>query len=191
MEAWNRIWKKILVWNWIWNGRFWLWNENGMKENYQYRIWKNYLPWLKCSYLRSFSPDTCQEESSECRVQENERLFIGKSRAVIGWKRTIEKASLVYIVQSLSCIRNLFVGRGRGKKFWLKWLQEQIDEKVSGLAQQKKTCCHHNDFQSRFFIFAQGRSPFHLSALEATLIKTSNPALCRQKEFVYSLKIVH
>ena len=42
-----------------------------------------------------------------------------------------------------------------------------------------------------FPILAQGRSPFSLSALEATFIKTSNPALCRQKEFVYSLKIVH
>ena len=44
---------------------------------------------------------------------------------------------------------------------------------------------------SRFFILAQGRSPFYLSALEATFIKTSNPAFCRQKEFLYSLKIVH
>ena len=34
---------------------------------------------------------------------------------------------------------------------------------------------------SRFSILAQDRSPFHLSALEATFIKTSNPALCRQK----------
>ena len=37
-------------------------------------------------------------------------------------------------------------------------------------------------------------SPFsqiHLSALEATFIKTSNPILCRQKEFVYNLKILH
>ena len=42
-----------------------------------------------------------------------------------------------------------------------------------------------------FFILAQVRSPFHLSALEATFIKISNPALCRQKDFVYSLKIVH
>ena len=47
-------------------------------------------------YLRSFSSDTCQEESSEWRAQKNERLFIEKSRAVIGWKRTNEKASLVY-----------------------------------------------------------------------------------------------
>ena len=40
------------------------------------------------------------------------------------------------------------------------------------------------------FILAQRRSPFHLLALEATLIETFNPALCRQKEFVYGLKIV-
>ena len=50
------------------------------------------------------------------------------------------------------------------------------------------TCAqHYND--SMFSILAKGRSPFHLSALEATFIKTSNPKLCRQKEFVYNLKI--
>ena len=54
---------------------------------------------------------------------------------------------------------------------------------------QNPTCAQHYD-DSRFSILAQGRSPFHLSALEATFVKTSNPALCRQKEFVYSLKIV-
>ena len=55
---------------------------------------------------------------------------------------------------------------------------------------QNSTCAQHYD-DSRFSILAHGRSPFHLSALEATFIKTSNPALCRHKEFVYSLKIVH
>ena len=35
----------------------------------------------------------------------------------------------------------------------------------------------------------QGRSPFHLSALETTFMRTPNPALCRQKELVYNLKI--
>ena len=53
---------------------------------------------------------------------------------------------------------------------------------------QNLTCAQHYD-DSRFSILAQGRLLFHLSALEATFIKTSNPALCRQKE--YSLKIVH
>ena len=55
---------------------------------------------------------------------------------------------------------------------------------------QNPTCAQHYD-NSRFSILARSRSPFHLFALEATFIKTSNPALCRQKEFVYSLKIVH
>ena len=55
---------------------------------------------------------------------------------------------------------------------------------------QNPICAQHND-DSRFSIRAQGRSSFHLSALEAAFIKTSNPALCRRKEFVYSIKIVH
>ena len=43
MEVWNGIWKKMLVWNGIWNGRFSVWNGNGIKENCQYGIWKNRL----------------------------------------------------------------------------------------------------------------------------------------------------
>ena len=48
---------------------------------------------------------------------------------------------------------------------------------------QNPTCAQHYD-DSRFSILAQGQSPFHLSALEATFIKTFNPTFCRQKEFV-------
>ena len=44
MEVWNGIWKKILIWNRIWNGRFLVWNGNGMEENCQYGIWQNHLP---------------------------------------------------------------------------------------------------------------------------------------------------
>ena len=47
----------------------------------------------------------------------------------------------------------------------------------------------YND--KRFSILASGRSSFHLAALEATFIKTSRPNLCRQKQFVYVLKIGH
>ena len=54
---------------------------------------------------------------------------------------------------------------------------------------QNPDCAQHYD--DMFSILAIGRSPFHLSALEATFIKTSNPILCRQKEFVYSLQVVH
>jgi len=43
--------------------------------------------------------------------------------------------------------------------------------------------------QGKFSVLARARTPFHLSALEATVIKSPNPPLCKQKEFVYSLKI--
>ena len=45
---------------------------------------------------------------------------------------------------------------------------------------QNSACAQHYD-DSRFFILALGRSPFHLSAFEAIFIKTSNPVLHRQK----------
>ena len=48
---------------------------------------------------------------------------------------------------------------------------------------------HYDD--CRIFILTQGHSTFYLSAIEATFIKTSNNALCRQNDFVYIFKIVH
>ena len=41
---------------------------------------------------------------------------------------------------------------------------------------------HYAD--GKFGIIGQARSSFHLSVLESVYIKTQNPALCRQKEFV-------
>ena len=38
-----------------------------------------------------------------------------------------------------------------------------------------------------FQIIWQARLSFHLSALESVYIKTQNPVLCRQKEFVFTL----
>ena len=49
-------------------------------------------------------------------------------------------------------------------------------------------CARHYNCD-KFSILARGRSLFHLSALEATFIKSLNPLLCKQKEFVYSLKL--
>ena len=55
---------------------------------------------------------------------------------------------------------------------------------------QNPTCAHeYND--NKFSILACGRTSFHPSTLEATYIKTSKPNLCKQKEFVYDLKITH
>ena len=52
-----RIWKKILVWNGIWSGRFLVWNGNGMEQNCQYGIWKNRLQFqsIPCPGCSSFS----------------------------------------------------------------------------------------------------------------------------------------
>ena len=37
----------------------------------------------------------------------------------------------------------------------------------------------------------KSNTTFYLSTLEATYIKTSKPDLCKQKEFLYGLKIAH
>ena len=63
------------------------------------------------------------------------------------------------------------------------------DSEIGLLLLQNPTCAQHFD-HSRLSILAQGHSPFHLSALEATY-QTLNPSLCQQKEFMNNLKIVH
>ena len=40
-----------------------------------------------------------------------------------------------------------------------------------------------------FRIIGQVRSSFHLSVLESVYIKTQNPVLCKQKDFIFSLGI--
>ena len=49
--------------------------------------------------------------------------------------------------------------------------------------------CALNYDDKRFSILAAARSSFHLNLLEATYIKTRRTVLCRQKEFVYTLKL--
>ena len=51
------------------------------------------------------------------------------------------------------------------------------------------TCAQNND-DNMFSIHSKGRLSFHLSALEATFIESSNLIFCGQKEFVYNLKIL-
>ena len=47
--------------------------------------------------------------------------------------------------------------------------------------------CAKTYTDDNFRIIGQARSSFHLSGLESLYIKTQNPILCRQKEFVFSL----
>ena len=51
--------------------------------------------------------------------------------------------------------------------------------------------CSKNFSDEKFTILSFGRSSFHLSALEAVYIKSCKPNLCRQKQFVYNLKLLH
>ena len=49
--------------------------------------------------------------------------------------------------------------------------------------------CAANYNNKHFKILAVARNSFHLCLLEATFIKTKHPVLCKQKEFVYTLKL--
>ena len=49
--------------------------------------------------------------------------------------------------------------------------------------------CAKTYTDGNFRIIGQARSSFHLGVLESVYIKTQNPVLCRQKEFVFSLKL--
>ena len=55
---------------------------------------------------------------------------------------------------------------------------------------QNPPCAHDNN-DGKFSILAQGRTAFRLSTLEATYIKTYKLNFCKQKGFVYDLKIAH
>ena len=55
------------------------------------------------------------------------------------------------------------------------------------LLNNKQCAANYND--KRFKILAGARNSFHLCLLEANFIKTRHPVLCKQKEFVYTLKL--
>ena len=54
----------------------------------------------------------------------------------------------------------------------------------------KSDIIEKNIKRNQFFVKLFSLS-FHLSAFEVTSIKTSSPALCRQKKFIFNLKVVH
>ena len=66
---------------------------------------------------------------------------------------------------------------------------QQFYESAIGQHLLDNAQCALHYSNEKFSIIARGRSSFHLSVLEATFIKFLNPLLCKQKEFVYSLKI--
>ena len=73
----------------------------------------------------------------------------------------------------------------------IKSLNTKISSSAIGQHLLHNQLCAQNYSDDKFSILAHGRTAFHLLTLEATYIKTSKPNLCKQKEFVYSLKISH
>ena len=53
----------------------------------------------------------------------------------------------------------------------------------------KNDQCALNCDNKRFSILVTARSSFHLNLLEAAYIKNRRPVLCKQKEFVYILRL--
>ena len=51
--------------------------------------------------------------------------------------------------------------------------------------------CLAADNDNHFTMLIVARSPFHLVTFEATFIKIKQSALCRRKEFIYTLQLVH
>ena len=49
--------------------------------------------------------------------------------------------------------------------------------------------CAQTYADDNFRIIGEARSSFHLSVLESVYIKTQNPVLCKQKEFIFSLEL--
>ena len=98
---------------------------------------------------------------------------------------------------------------GRIKQHVPKWLQQQAKRPTRSqpgrsckLKRNNPDCdsairqhlldneqCAANYNDKRLKILAVARNSFHLCLLEATFIKTKHPVLCKQKEFVYTLKL--
>ena len=124
---------------------------------------------------------------------------------------TIQKSFVIYEYKC-HCDRR-YVGRtsqrlqGRIKQHVPQWLRQQL---IRPRRSQPHRLCKRNDTKpdsatgqhlldngqcalnyddKRFSILAAARSSFHLNLLEAAYIKTWRPVLCRQKEFVYTLKL--
>ena len=51
--------------------------------------------------------------------------------------------------------------------------------------------CASQYSDAKFSVLVRGRTSFHLSPFEGTFIKSFQPNLCRDKEFLYSLKFIH
>ena len=126
---------------------------------------------------------------------------------------TIQKSFVIYEYKCHCDSR--YVGRtsqrlqDRIKQLVLQWLRQQLT--CPRRSQPHRSCkrtdhkpgcdsangqhlldndeCALNFDNKRFFVLATARSSFQLNLLQAAYINTRCPVLCRQKEFVYTLKL--
>ena len=87
------------------------------------------------------------------------------------------KLAFAWIVEPIECQIRLF----NGSVFQIRAYSFQFQIQISN-PECTKTYSDEN-----FRIIGQARSSFHLSVLESVYIKTQNPVLCKQKEFLISL----
>ena len=132
----------------------------------------------------------------------NESRF--KSRKVKGIATSSENRKFFVAVMegTLGVVKKMLTNSGFVKLLWAYVVFARAEKKAKNnirpqqfhesaigqhLLDNAQCALHYSN--EKFSILARGRYSFHLSALEATFIKSLNPFLCKQKEFVYSLKI--
>ena len=102
----------------------------------------------------------------------------------------VPKAIIKMKNTSLSCFMNLSIYSMCKNISMCKNMSSKINC-VSAIGQHLITNpeCAKTYTDDNFQIIGQARSSFHLDVLESVYIKTQNSVLCRQKEFVFSLKL--
>ena len=144
-------------------------------------------------------------------------VFTSKRMLPVARKDVLPAIQKSFIIYEFQChCDSRYVGRtsqrlqDRIKQLVSPWLQQQMTclrqsqphssckrngtkpvcDAVIGQHLLENDQCAFDYDDKRFSILATARSSFHLNLLEAAYIKTRRPVLCRQKEFVYALKLV-
>ena len=125
---------------------------------------------------------------------ENRKFFVAVMEGTLGIvKNMLTNGGFVKLLWAYVVLaragKTLAVGRGLSRSCKNNIRPQQFHESAIGQHLLDNAQCALHYSNEKFSILARGRSSFHLSALEATFIKSLNPLLCKQKEFVYSLKI--
>ena len=129
---------------------------------------------------------------------ENRKFFVAVMEGTLGVvKKMLTNSGFVKLLWAYVVFaragKTLAVGRGNRQSLSRSCKNnirpQQFHESAIGQHLLDNAQCALHYSNEKFSILARGRSSFHLSALEATFIKSLNPFLCKQKEFVYSLKI--